>query len=104
MIALTHEEIDVQSLLGQVSSTRAGAVLLFVGTTRRITGERMTDSLDYECYPEMAKKKLAELETEARRRWPLVASKKIQNVSRILFHNYHSLVGLGGRFCHKHSC
>ncbi len=29
-------------------------------------------SLDYECYPEMAEQKLAELESQARRRWPLV--------------------------------
>ncbi|HMC11704.1 MAG TPA: molybdenum cofactor biosynthesis protein MoaE, partial [Pirellulaceae bacterium] len=28
-------------------------------------------SLDYECYPEMAQKKLGELEAEARSRWPL---------------------------------
>ena len=29
-------------------------------------------SLDYECYPEMAERKLAELEAEARRRWPIL--------------------------------
>ena len=50
----------------------AGAVVLFLGTTREMTAGRRTVSLDYECYPEMAEKKLAELEAEARRRWPLV--------------------------------
>src|SRR5690606_15830844 len=32
-----------------------------------------TERLEYECYPVMAEKKLAELEAEACRRWPLVA-------------------------------
>src|SRR6188768_3239690 len=72
MIALTTQPIDTPALLAQVSSHAAGAVVLFLGTTRKTTAGRSTASLDYECYPEMAEKKLAELETEARRRWPLV--------------------------------
>ena len=71
MIELTDQAIDAPALLAEVGSTSAGAVVLFVGTTRRVTGERVTASLDYECYPEMARHKLAELEAEARRRWPL---------------------------------
>ena len=72
MIALTHEPIDAAAVLAQVASNDAGAVVLFLGTTREFTRGRQTASLDYECYPEMAEKKLAELEAEARRRWPLV--------------------------------
>ncbi len=37
-----------------------------------MTSGRRTKSLDYECYPEMAERKLAELEAEARRSWPIV--------------------------------
>ncbi len=72
MIQLTREPIDAADLLRRVSSPRAGAVVLFLGTVREITGDRRTSSLEYECYPEMAESKLAELEAEARRRWPLV--------------------------------
>lgn len=72
MIQLTHEPIDTQALLAQAGSPQAGAVVLFLGTVRELTQGRRTASLDYECYPEMAEKKLAELEAEARRRWPLV--------------------------------
>ena len=71
MITLTNNPIDTAGVLASVSSTDAGAVVLFLGTTREFTHGRRTASLDYECYPEMAKKKLAELEAEARRRWPL---------------------------------
>lgn len=71
MIALTKQPIDAADILRRVHSNLAGAVLLFLGTTREVTGERRTSSLDYECYPEMAERKLAELEAAARQRWPL---------------------------------
>jgi molybdopterin synthase catalytic subunit len=72
MVALTNEPIDVSAVLEHAQSPLAGAVVLFLGTTREITGERRTESLDYECYPEMAAQKLQELEAEARRRWQLI--------------------------------
>jgi len=84
MIKLTRDPIDVPGLLARVSSTRAGAVLLFLGTTREITGDRHTDSLDYECYPDMAERKLAELEAEARRRWPLVECGLVHRVGHLV--------------------
>jgi molybdopterin synthase catalytic subunit len=71
MVTLTHEPIDTASLLAQVGSHRAGAVVLFLGTTREFTAGRRTLSLDYECYPEMAERQLAELESQARRQWEL---------------------------------
>jgi molybdopterin synthase catalytic subunit len=72
MISLTTEPIDSAAVLASVASNAAGAVVLFLGTTREFTAGRQTASLDYECYPDMAEKKLAELETDARERWPLV--------------------------------
>ncbi len=69
---LTYHPIDPAVIVAQVGSPLAGAVVLFLGTTREVTDGRRTRSLDYECYPEMAERKLAALEAEARRRWPLV--------------------------------
>jgi len=71
VVSLTDKPIDSATVLAQVASNDAGAMVLFLGTTREFTNGRRTVSLDYECYPEMAEKKLAELEAEARRRWPL---------------------------------
>ncbi|MDX1946862.1 MAG: molybdenum cofactor biosynthesis protein MoaE [Pirellulaceae bacterium] len=73
MIELTRSPLDPAGVLAQVASRDAGAVVLFLGTTREFTRGRRTASLDYECYPEMALKKLHELEAQARARWPLVA-------------------------------
>ncbi len=72
MIELTKNRIDTDALLNAVRSTRAGAVVLFLGTVREISEGRRTQSLDYESYPGMAESKLAELESEARRRWPII--------------------------------
>ena len=72
MVELTEQSIDTNAVLRNVQSTAAGAIVLFLGTIREMTGGRGTESLDYECYPEMANRKLLELETEARRRWPII--------------------------------
>jgi molybdopterin synthase catalytic subunit len=72
MVSLVDTPIDTAGLLAAVSTRQAGAVVLFLGTVREMTGQRRTLALDYECYRQMAEKKLAELEAEARRRWPIV--------------------------------
>ena len=58
MIELPSDAIDTDAILRRVESNQAGAVVLFLGTTREMTGSRRTISLDYECYPEMATKHL----------------------------------------------
>src|SRR5687767_4693716 len=83
MIEITDNTIDVQAVLTRVHSKRAGAVVLFLGTTREFTGDRKTESLDYECYPEMAIKKLEELEAEAIRRWPLCECAIVHRVGHL---------------------
>jgi molybdopterin synthase catalytic subunit len=72
MVELTSRPLDTTTILDHVSSPRAGAVVLMLGTTREVTDGRHTVALDYECYPEMAEKKLRELEQMARAKWPLV--------------------------------
>lgn len=69
---LTHSPIDTTDLLARVQTPAAGAVVLFLGSTRQETRGRATESLDYEAYAEMAESKLAELVADARRRWPVL--------------------------------
>ena len=83
MIQLTNSQIDVPSLLTHVQSPLAGAVVLFLGATRELTAGRRTESLDYECYPEMAERKLAELEATARQRWPLTESAIVHRLGHV---------------------
>ena len=83
MIQITRDPIDVAAVVDQVTSAEAGAVVLFLGTTREFTEGRRTESLDYECYGEMAEKKMAELEAQARERWPLVACVIVHRVGHV---------------------
>jgi molybdopterin synthase catalytic subunit len=83
MIELTNEQIDTSALLARVRHPEAGAVVLFLGTTRELTGGRQTVALDYEAYREMAGRQLAELEAEARRRWPVIECSITHRLGRV---------------------
>src|SRR5262245_8980293 len=71
MVRLTHDPIDYFALTQPVRRPGCGAVVTFLGTVRDLTGGRETVALDYEAYPGMAEKKLAEIERETRARWPV---------------------------------
>lgn len=83
MIELTDKTIDVTGVLAGVQSHRAGALVLFLGTTREFTGEKQTSWLEYEAYSEMARVKLEQLEAEARRRWPLCECAIVHRLGRL---------------------
>src|SRR5919205_4469728 len=71
MIRLTHDPIDYASLTESVRRPGCGGVVLFLGTVRDLTGDQVTAALDYEAYPGMAEKKMAEIEADTRSRWPV---------------------------------
>jgi len=77
MTRLTREPIDYHALTESVRDPHSGAVALFLGTVRDLTGDEVTVFLDYEAYGPMAEKKLAEIEADVRRRW------KVGNVAMI---------------------
>lgn len=80
---LTTDPIDSAELIARVSGPAAGAVVLFLGTVRELTAGRRTLRLHYDCYPEMAERKLAELEVEAIQRWSLVGAVAIHRLGRL---------------------
>ncbi len=82
-IELSESVIDSQDVIRSVTSPAAGAVVLFLGTTREFTGGRQTVYLDYECYPEMARCKMQELAEQAAARWPLVACCMVHRLGRV---------------------
>lgn len=71
MIRLTHEPIDHALLTESVRRPGCGAVVTFLGTVRDLTGDQVTVALDYEAFGPMAEKKMAEIETDTRARWPV---------------------------------
>ncbi len=71
MIKLVRESIDYHALTESVRRHNCGAVVTFLGTVRDLTGDKVTVALDYEAYPAMAEKKMAEIERETREKWPV---------------------------------
>jgi molybdopterin synthase catalytic subunit len=83
MIQLTHEAIDYAALTESVRRPGCGGVVLFLGTVRDLTGDEVTEFLDYEAYPGMAERKLAEIEREARQRWPVGEIALVHRLGRL---------------------
>lgn len=83
MFALTHDPIDHAALTESVRRDGCGAVVLFLGTVRDLTGDQRTVFLDYEAYPPMAEKKLAEIEAEVRRHWPVGEIAMVHRLGRL---------------------
>ena len=69
MIQLVAEPILIDDLLHAVADDAAGAVVLFVGTTRDHNEGRQVERLEYEAYQGMAEKELAKIAETARERW-----------------------------------
>ena len=68
-IGLTDGVIDVGHLTQLVRAADCGAVVTFLGTVRGRTGTRVTTSIHYEAYPEMAHRILHRLAEEAKSRF-----------------------------------
>ena len=83
MVEITEAPIDFAAVAERVRSDLAGAVCVFLGTVREMTGDRRTASLDYEAYPVMAVRKMEELEAEARRRWPVIEVVLVHRVGHL---------------------
>lgn len=70
-VEIADSAIDIEGLRTKVSAPNCGATVLFLGTTRRMTGTHETQTLYYECYREMALQEMARLAADAIQQWPL---------------------------------
>jgi molybdopterin synthase catalytic subunit len=71
-IELTRDALDFAALTEWARSNRAGAVVLFLGTVREMTGDKRTLALDYEAYPDMARAKMQGIADQAAMKWPVI--------------------------------
>jgi molybdopterin synthase catalytic subunit len=83
MIRLTRDPIDYLALTEEVRRPHCGGVVLFLGTVRDLTGDRVTVALDYEAYPAMAEKKMAEIEADTRSRWSVGEISMVHRLGRL---------------------
>lgn len=83
MLSLTRELIDSATLTEAVRDPHCGGVVLFLGTVRDLTGDEVTVFLDYDAYPPMAEKKMAEIAAEVRTRWPVGKIAMVHRLGRL---------------------
>jgi molybdopterin synthase catalytic subunit len=85
MIRVQREDFDVSAELERLTAGkhRIGGVASFIGLVRDMGGSDRVFSLTLEHYPGMTERKLAEIEAEAHRRWPLDAVLVIHRYGRL---------------------
>ena len=73
MIRVQEADFDVGAEFARITAGRTaiGGVAAFVGLVRDLTGGEATSAMTLEHYPGMTERQIAEIEAEARRRWPL---------------------------------
>jgi molybdopterin synthase catalytic subunit len=68
---ITAEPINISAVVDSVKTPGAGAIDVFIGTTRDHSNGRKVVSLEYEAYVPMALKNMTEIENQSRQRWNL---------------------------------
>ncbi|MFD2329842.1 molybdenum cofactor biosynthesis protein MoaE [Cohnella sp. GCM10020058] len=68
--AISSAALSASDVLSLVHHPDHGAALLFAGTTRGLTGDQRTVTLDYEAYEPMALAALRQIGDEIGERWP----------------------------------
>ena len=69
---ITEDELDLNDLLKQITLSSDGAVAMFTGLVRGVTGRdrpHETDYLEYEAYQPMAEAMMKQVADEIRARW-----------------------------------
>jgi molybdopterin synthase catalytic subunit len=85
MIRVQREDFDVGVELDRIAADnhRIGGIASFIGLVRDMGAGDHVSALTLEHYPGMTEKKLAEIELEAHRRWPLAASLIVHRYGRL---------------------
>ena len=83
MFKITSNEIELGDVIRAVEVGDAGAIVHFLGVVRNNTEGREVSYLEYEAYPPMAEKKMAEIAQEIHEKWGLDRVAMIHRVGRL---------------------
>ena len=85
MIKVQREDFDIGVELASLTAgnTQIGGLASFVGLVRDLAPQGQISAMTLEHYPGMTEKRLAEIEAEARSRWPLESVLIIHRYGRL---------------------
>lgn len=75
IISLTETDLDLNSMLAQITLPTTGATAIFTGVVRGQTTRddyHATDYLEYEAFQPMAETKMRQIADEIRQKWPTI--------------------------------
>lgn len=95
MIEITRNPIEPQAIVNKVRKSAYGAVVTFLGTIRDNSEGKKVLHLEYDAYPEMAKKKLGEVAAEIKARWGLEDVAIVHRIGRIEVGDIALVIAIG---------
>ena len=72
LIDIQEATLSLDTLWKFLAESEGGGIAIFGGTTRRVTGDRVTEQLSYEAHGAMARKEMARLAKLAGERWDVL--------------------------------
>jgi len=93
---LSEEPLDVSAVVREVERNEAGAIATFIGTTRETSRGRHVLYLDYEAYPGMAEKTMAELAEELKERYEILEVAIHHRVGRVAIGEMSVVIAVSG--------
>ncbi len=84
-VRVQQDDFDIGAELAALSAGNhaIGGIASFVGVVREMAGDEKIGAMTLEHYPGMTERALAEIEAEARQRWPLEACLIIHRYGRL---------------------
>ena len=83
MIEIVESKIDVQAVIDSVQDPSAGAIDIFIGTTRNETRGEQVIGLEYEVYTPMALTLMQRIADEVRMKWDIKKISIVHCVGRV---------------------
>jgi molybdopterin synthase catalytic subunit len=83
MFRITPEPLDAVELMQAVGNDAAGAVALFAGVVRNENLGRRVEYLEYDAYPPMAERRMAEIADEVCAKWPVTGVAMAHRTGRL---------------------
>lgn len=80
---IVYKTIDPDKILKSVMSTETGGTVMFIGTVRDQTNGKEVKGLEYEVYRRMADRRIVELESEIRERWPIKSIRLVHREGKL---------------------
>jgi molybdopterin synthase catalytic subunit len=83
MIEIRSTQIDTNAVIRSVMTPRAGAIDIFIGTTRDRSNGKNVERLYYEAYEPMALGKMEDIRRDVMRRWKVHAVSMVHRTGEV---------------------